>query len=137
MQCINIQVTPVLPHLLQLGAKPGAATPGMPAASLAPQVGAAVPADRAAAAAAVAAAMLPPGAPAPQLGGVPAAGLTAAALGAKPKPATRLPPPLILDDQGRELDPATGRPVEKAAPAALQAPAAQQQQQDDAAAAAK
>jgi hypothetical protein len=58
--------------------------------------------------------------------------LSAATLGAKPRPTTKLPPPLLLDDQGRELDPATGKPIERAAAAALQVPAAKQQQQDEA-----
>lgn len=49
---------------------------------------------------------------------------------------TKLPPPLILDDEGREIDPLTGKPKEQPAPAA-QAPglAAQQLEQQQKAAA--
>lgn len=32
---------------------------------------------------------------------------------AAPKPVTKLPPPLILDDEGREIDPLTGQPIER------------------------
>lgn len=101
---------------ITLGGAPGSAAPP-----------AAMPTG-AAAAAAVAAAMLPPGmavAPAPpapisaaQLSAptaasLSAAGLTKAQLGISlPKPVTKLPPPLILDDLGREVD-ETGKPIEQ------------------------
>ncbi len=43
-----------------------------------------------------------------------AAGAPAApAAPAAPKPVTKLPPPLILDEEGREIDPLTGKPVER------------------------
>lgn len=108
---------PCASSVLQLG-KPGAAAaaPRPPAPNVA------------AAAAAVAAAMLPPGA-APTLAGLSAADMTAAALGVSlPKPATKLPPPLLLDDQGRQVD-ATGKVVERAPAPVLQAPGAQLQQE--------
>jgi hypothetical protein len=51
-------------------------------------------------------------------------------LAALPKPATKLPPPLLLDDQGRQVD-ATGKLIElpRAVAAALAPGALQQQQQ--------
>jgi hypothetical protein len=53
-----------------------------------------------------------------------------AQLAALPKPATKLPPPLLLDDQGRQVD-ASGKLIElpRAAAAALAPGALQQQQQ--------
>ena len=91
--------------LLQLGAKPGQA-------AAAPRPPAAVPGAAAAAAAAAAAV---PGAAAGAAAGQPSA----------PKLATKLPPPLILDEQGREVD-ATGKPIERPV---VQAPGPQQQEQ--------
>jgi hypothetical protein len=83
----------LLPSLVQLG-KPGAAAAAvrLPAAGLS-----------ATAAAAVAAGVVP--------ASLIAAGLAPAA----PKPVTKLPPPLILDDEGREIDPLTGKPIERQA----------------------
>lgn len=52
----------------------------------------------------------------------------AAAPAAPPKPTTKLPPPLILDEQGRQVD-ATGKPIERPKEAPGQAPGAQQQEQ--------
>jgi hypothetical protein len=53
--------------------------------------------------------------------------MTAAALGVSlPKPATKLPPPLLLDAQGRQVD-AAGKVLERSL---AQAPPTQQQQQE-------
>lgn len=65
-------------------------------------------------------------------GMTPAAALAALAGAPIPgaKPVTKLPPPLILDEQGREVD-AAGNPIERPAEAQAQAPGADQQQQQE------
>lgn len=112
-------------NFVQLG-KPGAAAAALrpPAAAPTPNaVAAAIAAGvppAAAAAGIVPASLIAKGVTsvaAPVAAGpVPAAAAVApadAAAPAGPKPVTKLPPPLILDDEGREIDPLTGQPIER------------------------